>query len=287
MLNILFYEREHEQPTTRDALDDALAGLPGITWEASPAAVYRPGRWRDPATGARAHWDVGTPPLEEDDQPVRTYSGWRAVPLAFNVPLVGPHWQAVTALAQIDRLLQAAPHLVPLDCEDTVLDGEAEPGPFPWDRPRVIASWEKQVADRQVGLTVPKLSRAASVALWRYRALRGDGRIQHPGYHWPEGLALLDKQAEAPAVRSACLWSDPTEPFALPPVELVVVRRSAGTSAVSGVIPADELRLLAGPAALAGTRLIEPSAAVVAFYQGAKTQPIERFQGLGDEDWGD
>jgi hypothetical protein len=283
VLTILFYEREAEFPTTRTALDDALTALPGITWEAPADSSYRPGRWRDTATGARALWDVGMPPLEEDDQPARTYSGWRAVPLALNVPLVGPHWQAVTALAQVDRLLQAAPHLVPLNTEDTVADSDAEPGPYPWDRPRVIANWEKQCADRQVGLQVPRLARGASVALWRYRALRADGRIQHPEHHWPEGLVLLDREAEAPAVRSACLWSDPTEPFALPPVDLVVLRRGTET----GVIPADELRLLTTAPALAGARLLEPSAAVNAFHAGAKTQPIGRFLGLGDEEWGD
>ena len=281
MLSILFYEHEAEQPTSLTALEDALARIPGLTWSAPAGSAYRPGQWRDPATGARAAWDLGIPPLlQEDagaDDPPRSYSGWRAVPLALSVPLAGPHWQAVTALAQVDRLLQAAPHLMPLDSEDTVEGENAEPGPFPWDRPRAIASWEKQRADRSVGLALPRLGRAASVALWRYRVERAAGRAAFPEHHWPEGLALHDLATGE--VRTACLWGDPGEPLALPPVDVVVVR--------GGAVPADELRLLAGDNAPGGARLITPSAAVGAFHAGAKPLPASRFRGLGDEDWVD
>jgi hypothetical protein len=280
MFSLLFYEAESEPPTALADLGELLDDLPGITWEAPPGAAYRPARWRDPATGARATWDVGQPPLHAEpgaggDEPPRTYSGWRHVPLACSIPLVGPHWLAVTVLAQVAKLLTAAPHLVPLDLEDTRKDGESDAGPFPFDRPRAIASWEHQREDAITGLNLPRLDRRASLALWRYRVERTIARAAHPTHHWPEGLALLDRETQT--VRTACLWTDPEEPFVLPPVELIVVRGE--------VVPADELRLLTSADAPGGARLLDPAPAVTAFYRGAKTLPTARFQGLGDEDW--
>ncbi len=279
MLNILFFERAELPPTTATELEDLLGALPDIVWEAPAGAAYRPGRWRDPATGATALWDLGQPPLEDDDEPARTYSGWRSLPLTLSIPLAGPHWQAVTALAQVDRLLRAAPHLMPLDAEDTVADESAEPGPYPWDRPRVIASWERLRSGQVDGRSLPRLDRSASVALWRYRVDRAAARSAHRGYHWPDALVLLDR-VDAVA-RTACLWTDAEEPFALPPVDLVVVRPATG----AGAVPADELRLLAPQALPGGTRLVEPTPAVQGFFHGARPLPVERFTALGDEDW--
>lgn len=283
MLSILFYEAESVAPTTSDELAEALATIPGLTFEAPAGAAYRPARWRDAATGARALWDLGIPTLKAaDDEPgaddrVRTYTGWRQVPLALHVPFAGPHWHAVTALAQVDRLLRALPHLTPLDTEDDRRDGESDSGPYPWDRPRVITNWEALRAVQVADLTLPHLDRRASLALWRYRVERSAGRSAHPGHHWPEALALLDRTTGI--VRTACLWTASDEPFALPPVDLVVLR--------GGAVPADELRLLAGATAPGGVRLIDPSPAVQAFYDGARPLPAARFGGLSDEDWSD
>ncbi len=296
MLTLQFYEAEHASPTTADELAAALLTIPGVAFDAPPSrtadhAAYRPAQWHDQATGARAHWDLGRPPLTAsdtnsatDDRP-RTYPGWRQVALELHVPFAGPHWHAVVALAQVDRLLIAAPQLTPLDTEDDRHTGDSDAGPYPWDRPRAIANWEILRAVQIADVAVPRLSRASSVALWRYRSERAAGRLAHPTYQWPEALALHDLDTNA--VRTACLWPDATgdsmTPFALPPVDLVVIR--------GGVVPTDELRLIAGnPAAErvpGGARLIPASAAVSSFYAGAKTLPTSRFRGLGDEDWAD
>lgn len=281
MLTILFYESDRSPATTVAELAEHLETIPGLTFEARPGSAYRPARWRDSATGARALWDLGQPTLKAaEDEPgaddkIRTYSGWRQVPLALQVPLAGPHWHAVVALAQVDRLLQAAPHLTPLDTEDDRRDADSDSGPYSWDRPRVIANWDGLRGVQVADLSMPRLDRRASVALWRYRVDRAAGRLAHPEYHWPEALTLLDQSTNQ--VRTACLWSAGDEAFALPPVDVVVVR--------GGVVPADELRLLAGVAVQGGARLMDPTSAVMDFYVGAKPLPVERFKALGDEDW--
>lgn len=283
MLTILFYESDQIPATRTEELAEALEMIPGLIFEARSGAAYRPARWRDAITGARALWDLGQPTLKAaEDQPgaddkVRTYSGWRQVPLTLQVPYSGPHWHAVTALAQVDRLLKAAPHLTPLDTEDDRRDADSDAGPYPWDRPRVIANWDSLRSVQIAGVAVPHLDRRASVALWRYRVERATGRLAHPDYHWPEALTLLDHSTTQ--VRTACLWSASDEAFALPPVELVVLR--------GGVVPADELRLLAGATVHGGARLIGQSHASLTFYNGAKLLAAERFTALGDEDWAD
>lgn len=283
MLTILFYESDQHPATTIEELAEALETIPGLTFEARQGSAYRPARWRDAATGARALWDLGQPTLKAAenepgaDDKVRTYSGWRQVPLALHVPFAGPHWHAVTALAQVDRFLKAVPHLTPLDTEDDRRDGESDAGPYPWDRPRVIANWDALRTVQIADLAVPHLDRRASVALWRYRVERAAGRVAHQDYHWPEALTLLDRSTNE--VRTACLWSANDDVFALPPVDVVVIR--------GGVVPADELRLLAGATVHGGARLIERTPAILNFYTGAKVLPAERFTALGDEDWAD
>ena len=283
MLTILFYESDQIPATTLDELAAILETIPGLTFEARPGSPYRPARWHDVATGARAWWDLGQPTMKAAadepgaDDKVRTYSGWRQIPLVLQVPLAGPHWHAVTALAQVEKVLKAAPHLMPLDTEDDRRDAESDAGPYPWDRPRVIANWDALRAVQEADLAMPRLDRRASVALWRYRVERASGRAAHPDYHWPEALSLLDKATNL--VRTACLWSASDEAFALPPVDVVVIR--------GGVVPADELRLLAGASVQGGAHLIVSSAAVLSFYHGAKLLTAERFTALGDEDWAD
>lgn len=283
MLTILFYESDQMPATSVNELAEILESIPGVIFEARPGSPYRPARWRDPATGARALWDLGQPTLkaaEDDpgaDDKIRTYSGWRQVPLTLQVPFAGPHWHAVTALAQVDRLLKAAPHLTPLDTEDDRRDGDSDSGPYTWDRPRVIANWDALRAVQVADVAMPHLDRRASVALWRYRVERAVGRVAHPTYHWPEALTLLDQATNQ--VVTACLWSAGDEAFVLPPVDVVVVR--------GGVVPADELRLLAGAAVHGGARLIEPTSAIMEFYVGSKPLPVERYRALGDEDWAD
>jgi len=283
MLTILFYESDQIPATTIDELAEILETIPGLTFEARPGAPYRPARWRDAATGARALWDLGQPTLKaHEDQPgaddkIRTYSGWRQVPLVLQVPLAGPHWHAVMALAQVDRVLKAAVQLMPLEREDDRRDAESDAGPYAWDRPRVIANWDTLRAVQVADLSLPHLDRRVSVALWRYRVERAAGRKAHPDYHWPEALTLLDQATNQ--VRTACLWSASDEAFALPPVDVVVIR--------GGVVPADELRLLAGATVHGGAQLITNSPAVINFYTGAKLLPAERFTALGDEDWAD
>ena len=283
MLTILFYESDQQAATSVAELGDYLEAIPGLVFEARAGSAYRPARWRDPATGARALWDLGQPALKAAefepgaDDKIRTYSGWRQLQLALHIPLAGPHWHAVVALAVVDRLRQLAPQLMALDTEDDRLDAESDAGPYAWDRPRVIANWEALRAVQVADLALPRLERRASVALWRYRVERAAGRKAHAAYHWPEALTLLDQSTGA--VRTACLWSASDEAFALPPVELVVMR--------GGVVPADELRLLAGATVQGGAQLIDPTPAVTAFYTGARPLPAERFKALGDEDWQD
>jgi hypothetical protein len=55
-----------------------------------------------------------------------------------------------------------------------------------------------------------------------------------------------------------------------------------------GVIPADELRLLASGSPLpAGCVRLDPSEAVADFHRRAKQLPVTRFRGLLDEEWAD
>jgi hypothetical protein len=200
------------------------------------------------------------------------------------IPLAGPHWFCVEALRVVEALLAAFPEWRALDVEDVVEDEASRPGPFPWDRPRVIASWEKLRAIQLESLgTVPRMHRRASIALWRYRRERAQGRARHPGHAWPDGAALLETASGA--ARSAALWLDPTKPFALPPVELLVLR----TGGEPRVVSADQAATLcgAGEPDPTGTRLVEPGAAVDRFIAEAQARPASEYRALGDEDWAD
>ena len=222
--------------------------------------------------------------MERDDQhKPRAYANWRPVSLAIRIPLAGPHWHAVEALALVEAILAAHPDLRALDSEDVIEAEGAAPGPFPWSRPRAIASWETQRDSRCEGLSLPTLARPHSVRLWRYRRERPAARTAHSDLHWPDALVLRDSTTGI--ARSACLWTDPSEAFALPPVELVVVRH--GT--LSGVIGADEVLAANGnPQVLAALAVpIHPSPAISALHAGSRPLPASRFNAMLDEDWRD
>jgi hypothetical protein len=283
VVGLLFYEAIGEgAELTRHDLDEVLESLPGVELDDVPGAAYRAGRWRDPETGASCLIDRGHPPIEEDHlHPARGYDGWREVGLGINVPLAGPHWLCVEALQWIEGLLARLPTLRALDTEDTRQDqGE---GPGAWNRPRLLANWERLHQVQALGRTdLWRMARLPSVCLWRYRRERAQARIRFPDLHWPDALVLLDQVDRC--ARSAVLWRDPAQPLALPPVELVVVPRDGAT----GVMPAERLSALGGaPLALAQAQQLVPGSALSELFRSAELWPATRFRALGDHDWSD
>ncbi len=278
---LLFYERDDAPPTTRDELEHALE-LPGVELGGEPGGAYRPGRWRDAASGAWCHLDLGESPLEADEMhPSTRYIGWREVALTAQIPLSGAHWRCVEALAFVARLLARLPEVAVLDTEDTRETPDGEPGPFALARPRALASWERLHGVHHASRPTPRMDRTASLALWRYRRERAAGRAAHPGLAWPDALVLADGDA----ARSACLWSDPALPLALPPVELVVVRRAEDP----GVLPADEVATAgsAKPLNQGLAAALAADARLVDLFRRARLMPAARFRALDDDDWSD
>ncbi|MFW5752498.1 MAG: hypothetical protein ACOCYV_00460 [Planctomycetota bacterium] len=282
-LDLLFYEPETvEPPTSSSQVEDALSAEVGMVFGRRQGA-YLPFAWCDPASRARCTGDIGNPPLEEDTiNPPTAYPGWRAVPLALHLPLATPHWHCVEALGLVARLLDRLPGLQVLNTEDTI-GANDEPGPGPLDRTGVLATWEQlhyaQTADRS---DLHRLDRAASLALWRYRRERHAASERHPELHWPEATVLL----HADRARTAALWADPAADFALPPVELLVVRRDAET----GLLPADELCAAASggtPLELSAAIAIHSSPAVRALHAGSRLLNATRVRMLADGDWSD
>ena len=280
MVSLLFYESVQEGPALGFAdLAEALE-QPGV--ELAGDDTYRSGRWRDLETGATCQIDLGRPPLEEDHiHPPRAYDGWREVGLNINVPLSGPHWLCVESLQWIEGLLARLPSLRALDTEDTRQDhGE---GPGPWSRPRALANWERLHQVQQEGRTdLWRMARLPSVCLWRYRRERAMGRSAIRDLQWPDALVLLDQQDRC--ARSAVLWRDPTQPIALPPVELVVIPRGNAT----GVLMAEQVSALGGaPLPFSQAQRLEPTAATAELFANAALLPANRFKALGDYDWSD
>lgn len=280
MVSLLFYEPVQDGPALgfvdlAEALDQ-----PGV--ELRGDEIHRSGRWRDPETGATCQIDLGRPPIEEDHlHPPRAYDGWREVGLCVNIPLAGPHWLCVEALQWVEGLLARVPSLRALDTEDTRQDhGE---GPGTWSRPRALANWERLHQVQQEGRTdLWRMARLPSVCLWRYRRERAKGRAAITDLQWPDALVLLDQQDRR--ARSAVLWRDPTQPMALPPVELVVIPRGDAT----GVLLAEQVSALGGaPVAFAQAQRLEPTAATAGLFANATLMPANRFKALGDHDWSD
>lgn len=281
MVSLLFYEplQNDGPPLSLDDLAEALE-QPGV--ELHGDAVYRTGRWRDIETGATCQIDLGQPPLEEDHvHPPKAYDGWREVGLNVNIPLSGPHWLCVEALQWVEGLLSRLPSLRTLDTEDTRQDhGD---GPGAWSRPRALANWERLHQVQQEGRTdLWRMARLPSVCLWRYRRERAMGRSAITDLQWPDALVLLDQQDRC--ARSAVLWRDPTQPIALPPVELVVIPRGGAT----GVLMAEQVSALGGaPLPFAQAQRLDPTSATARLFAEATLLPASRFKALGDYDWSD
>ncbi len=287
MMTVLFFEPQDQPPTPPEDLAAALCRL-GVVLAGADAAAYRPGTWTDSATGSRLICDLGEPPLESDtEHPPRAYAGWRTVLLAIHIPFCGPHWQAVEALCLVERLLAEVPGLAHLDCEDTARDGEADPGPYPWSRPRLIASWQRQheawIAGRP---RMPRMHRGSSLRLWRYRRERAAGLAARPEVVWPEALVLARRTSAGLAEPAgAAVWQDATRPFVLPPVELVVVVRPDGAGVVTARALLEEC---AGEELAQGlARLILPDAATRRFHAETALLAQTGFAALSDEEWVD
>jgi hypothetical protein len=284
MLEILFFESAHDVPTIPADIEAVLLDQQGVVLEGASGDDYRPGHWRDAATGASAVIDVGIAPIEDDPiHPPTAYDGWRPLHLGVQIPVTGPHWQCVEALCFIERLLERLPQARALDTEDTGRDGETA-GPRTWNRPRALASWERlhevYCLGRQRMLRMPRLT---SVCLWRYRRERLAGMARHGHLRWPEALALLDTATGM--VCSACFWEDPTSALALAPVDLLIVRRGDRT----GLIASASLTAAAAPIALdcAGAAVVMPSATTVQLHDSYELLPATRFKALDDADWTD
>jgi hypothetical protein len=283
MLTLLFFEPDDPEvgarrtPECAEACAEAGIALTG-------SGDYRHAHWRDQATGAWAEVDVGWPEMDEGvTASEKSYTGWRRLPLQVEIPLTVPHWYAVEAATMVDRLLQALPGAVVLDTEDPgPEEGEAGAGPGPLDRLRLLASWELQHLQQTAGLDdLPRASRAASVAAWRYRRERANGQRGIADCEWPELLVL----AEGQNALTAIIWADPTEPLALPPVQLVVVTRPGA----SACMPVDELITAVGtPGELpfGGAVRIDPNDRLQHLHANARLLPRDRFRAVGDH-WTD
>jgi hypothetical protein len=127
------------------------------------------------------------------------------------------------------------------------------------------------------------MARLASVCLWRYRRERHLGLERHPQLRWPEALVLLD--ADTGAVRSACFWDDAAADLALPPVDLLIVRRAGGT----GIIDSAALQQAGAPVALdcAGAAAVVANQATRHLHATVDLLATARFQALDDADWTD
>lgn len=257
--------------------DDELAGAviaAGGTLDGDGA--YRPGAWRDPATGARAVLDLGEAPVESDPQhPPRVYEGWMPLHLAIQVPLVCPHWQAVEAFQFIERLLAGLPPATrALDTEDTQERQGGPEGPAAWSRPRALASWARlHAAQVETRTDLARMAHGDSLRLWRWRRERGAGAAGRPDLAWPEATVLRDRAtAEAHAV---CVWRDTQAPCALPGSGLVLVMLGQPRLVRRSDLPAGE------PLAQAGAAAVPPSAA---WPEGL---PVQRFAACDDDLWVD
>jgi len=285
MLTLLFFRPAGSPEPGLLEVAGALTGIPGIAWEGQPTDGYRSGRWVDPeGTGASCLIDCGEPDLEQDSMhPPRAYAGWHPLPLAVNIPLFGPHWFCVEAVRMVERILAHDGDWRAMDVEDILAEPGAEPGPFPLDRLRVTASWERQRAIRNVTLTgIPVMDRGVSVSLWRYRRESTRAAQLHDQHGYPRGLALLEKASGR--ARSAAIWLDPTRLLAIPPVELLVLPGQP-----IRVVDADEAAsaLHAGSAGMAGARLLPHLDGVSPYLAQATGRPAAHFGALDDHDWAD
>lgn len=284
MLEILLFEAAGDIPTQLADVEAALLAEAGVELEGQLGADYRPGRWRDPSTGASAVIDLGRAPIEDDPiHPPTAYDGWRPMQLGIQIPVTGPHWQCVEALCLVERLLARLPQASALDTEDAGHDDET-PGPRPWNRPRVLASWERlHTAYNQGRTTLRRMARLSSVCLWRYRRERALGLTRHPKLHWPEALVLVDSATGN--VHSACFWDDASADLALPPVDLLIVRRGAA----AGVLDSSALQQAGTPMALdcAGAAVVAMNDATRRLHAQAELLPAARFLALDDADWTD
>ena len=287
MLSLLAFAPAGEHPG-RSAIETALSAVPGASLDGRDGDDYRPGRWRDPATGGRCLIDLGEPPLERDDlHPPRGYAGWEPAGLAFHLPLTGPHWLMVESLAMIEGILHALPGLAAIDTEDSDLAG-----PGPWSRPRVIASWNRQQEVFLLGRPhQPRLGRGDSLRMWRYRRERAAGSAARPDLFWPELLVLGQSVAGGGMdLRPAAVWPDPSRHLALPPVQLVVIPGDPPRIIDAATLHGDAAALDHGMARMVagGSALAELTApAELAAPAELKAPAIARLKALGDDDWSD
>lgn len=267
-----FYIREgHDAPT----LDEIATLLIAAGARLEGGDGYLPGTWRDPATGARAIIDLGEAPIEVDVQhPPRSYNGWIPLQLVVQLPLVCPHWLAVEGFQLIERLLAGLPPEVrALDCEDTQEHKDAESGPFAWNRPRALASWERQHAVQiETRTDLARMGRGDSLRLWRWRRERATGAATHSDLPWPAATVLRDR-ATATA-HAVVVWADPAQPCVLPGNGLVLLQLEQPRLVRREDLPAGE------PVDKAGGAVVTPVAWPVGL-------PIERFRACDDEDWVD
>lgn len=270
-----FYLPEGHVAVDTADLADLVAALPGVILESG--TDYRPGTWRAGETGARAVLDVGDPPIESDHMhPPRQYLGWTTVPLVVQLPLIGPHWQAVEGFQFIESLAGKLPKATRiLDCEDIQETPDAEPGPFGWSRPRVLASWERQHAVQvETRTDLARMHRGDSLRLWRWRRERGPASISHSELLWPEARVLRDRNTRN--AFPAAVWSDPARPVALPDAGLVLIMLPDGPRLVPRRdLPAGQ------PLPAAGASSVEPPA------HWPAGLPAGRFAACLDEDWVD
>ena len=243
MLDVLLYRRG-DSPILMHS--DFMKIAQGLGAELrSVNGQYHCGQWQHPSTKASLDIDIGRPilvppgavnnPTVHDDPHAepKEYEGWQACEITFHLPLTGPHWYAVEAAA-LEALCDKLPQCGILISEDVGIEGEPGYGPGAVDRPRLLACWEACHGEQTASLSIPRMDRRSSLALWRYRKEQVAAAEEFPAFHWPQSMVL----GQGERAVSTALWPDPKQAMALPDVDYVVIQRDDG----AGLLPCDEIR---------------------------------------------
>jgi len=279
-LELICYRSDASAPIDSGCLAETLDSIDGVELGASSTDGYRPWRWCHPETGAVCDGDLGPSPLEADQlHPPKRYDGFVELDLRIQMPLAVPHWFCIDICELVRVLETRIPGFLLLDSEDT-MTGEVE-GPAPLDSERLQNNWISLNEQQMRGLDeLPRMDRDRSSDLWHYRRALPSMRRQYPALHWPAVLVLQEQRH----ARSVCIWTDPEQPWALPPVELVVIHRGDGDSLLWR--PEALLDLVPGRRLGLATALEDRNALRTAF-SSPGGDPPSQLRLLADGDWAD
>lgn len=290
MLSVLLYQAMDCPPPSSSLCRERLQAHGAQLTQVD--ANYACGNWEHPS-GARVDIDLGRAPLQPEhpgggtvhDDPhaqPKEYPGWQFLELSIHIPLLGPHWYVVEIGTWLEALAMAYQDWAFLISEDVGIEGEGGYGPGALDRLRLLQCWEHCHIEQCASLTIPRMPRGKSLALWRYRRESDEGAKCYPQLHWPQAL-VIGRQDRA---FSTLLWEDAQRPFACPQVDYLVLPRDQGY----GLLPADELLIAArNPAQLdyGAAVAIEPSPDITGLFAHSRLCDHRDFRALDTHEWSD